>query len=328
MKVAALVKSLDNVCARYRIAPFIPALRDASCAVTMLPIPGNLAARMLMFARLKSFDVVILQRRLFPSYEVKFLRRNSRRLIFDFDDAIFCHDSYDPRGVESKQRARRFRNLMGQVDGVIAGNDFLRDEAIIAGASAPSVRMIPTCVEPRDYTPAVPRRKEFLDLVWIGASGTLRSVVLQKQFFERVADRFPNLRLRMICDRFPDFARPPIVPIRWSLRTEAAELAAGDIGISRLPDDRWSRGKCGVKILQYCAAGLPVIANPVGVHSEMIESGVSGILADTDEAWFDAIDALADPSLRSRMGAEGRKSVERYSVAAHYQGFVEMITRG
>ena len=34
--------------------------------------------------------------------------------------------------------------------------------------------------------------------------------------------------------------------------------------MSWLPDDLWSRGKCGLKVLQYQAAGLPVVANPVG----------------------------------------------------------------
>ena len=69
----------------------------------------------------------------------------------------------------------------------------------------------------------------------------------------------------------------------WSRETETAELAEGDIGIAYMPDDSWSLGKCGLKVLQYMAAGLPVVANPVGVHREMIVHGETGFLADTPE---------------------------------------------
>ena len=77
----------------------------------------------------------------------------------------------------------------------------------------------------------------------------------------------------MICDRFPSFETLPVVPIPWAEEWEAHDLAAGQIGISWLPDDLWSRGKCGLKVLQYQAARLPVVANPVGMQAEMIEPG-------------------------------------------------------
>ena len=71
----------------------------------------------------------------------------------------------------------------------------------------------------------------------------------------------------------------PVVGVPWSEPDEARQLASGQIGVSWLPDDLWSRGKCGLKVLQYQAAGLPVVANPVGCQSEMIRSGEDGILA-------------------------------------------------
>ncbi|MGE5754108.1 MAG: glycosyltransferase, partial [Planctomycetaceae bacterium] len=99
---------------------------------------------------------------------------------------------------------------------------------------------------------------------------------------------------------------------------EAEELAAGDVGISWVPDDLWSRGKCGLKVLQYQAAGLPVLANPVGVQAEMVVPEVSGLLATTPDEWVEAVRRLAtDPALRLRMGRAARASVESgYSVAA------------
>ena len=70
-------------------------------------------------------------------------------------------------------------------------------------------------------------------------------------------------------------------------------MAAGGVGVSWVPDDLWSRGKCGLKVLQYQAAGLPVLANPVGVHPEMIEPGVTGWLPRSPREWVEAARALA-----------------------------------
>src|SRR6056297_1871598 len=85
-----------------------------------------------------------------------------------------------------------------------------------------------------------------------------------------------------------------------------------DIGVMPLPDTPWMRGKCGYKLIQYMACGLPVIASPVGVNAEIVEHGVNGFLVGTDEEWKSALTILLkDPDLRRRMGREGRKKVER-----------------
>jgi glycosyltransferase involved in cell wall biosynthesis len=104
----------------------------------------------------------------------------------------------------------------------------------------------------------------------------------------------------------------------WSERGEAADIAAADVGISWVPDDLWSRGKCGLKVLQYMAAGLPVVANPVGVQADLVRHGETGLLARTPAEWVEALRRLAgDPVLRRHMGEAGRRRVEaEFSVAA------------
>ena len=128
--------------------------------------------------------------------------------------------------------------------------------------------MIPTCVEPLLYP--IARRLDPVELVWIGSGSTLQGLEQSRPIWQHVAQAMPGLKLRLICDRFPESFPLPVIPVNWKQQTEARELASGQIGISWVPDDLWSRGKCGLKILQYQAAGLPVVANPVGVHREMI----------------------------------------------------------
>jgi glycosyltransferase involved in cell wall biosynthesis len=104
----------------------------------------------------------------------------------------------------------------------------------------------------------------------------------------------------------------------WFENTETKKIEAIDIGIMPLPDEPWERGKCGYKLIQYMAAGIPVIASPVGVNVDIVKSGVNGFLAATQRDWEDALHTLVvDPGLRSRMGTAGRAMVEeRFSTQA------------
>jgi len=148
-----------------------------------------------------------------------------------------------------------------------------------------------------------------------------------------VAAELPGVELRLICD-----AGPAPLPVRvalrpWSPATEADELVEADIGISWLADDLWSLGKCGLKVLQYMAAGLPVVANPVGIHRRLVVDGLNGFLAETPGDWARAVARLAaDPALRNRMGAAARNCVtEHYSVqhwGPRLAAVLETVARG
>jgi glycosyltransferase involved in cell wall biosynthesis len=271
---------------------------------------------------------VLLQRRLLPLWQLRHLRRFARRLLFDFDDAILYRDSYHPRGLIDPERARCFAATVKLADVVIAGNDYLAECALKAGARPERVNVIPTCVSTGRYVVAgrAPGRHS-LDLVWIGSSSTLQGLERRRELWEGLGRHLPNLRLKVICDRYPNFDPLPVVAVQWSEKTEAEELSIGDVGVNWMPDDLWSLGKCGLKVLQYQAAGLPVIANPVGIHRELIEPGVTGFLAQTPGEWRDAISRLAaEPPLRERMGEVARARVEaNYSVASWSARFVAAV---
>lgn len=155
-------------------------------------------------------------------------------------------------------------------------------------------------------------------MVWIGSSSTLRGLEQFTPTLTAIGRAVPGVRLKIICDRFIDIPGLPVDRCMWNEATEADEIAAADIGIGWVPDDPWSRGKCGLKVLQYQAAGLPVVANPVGVQSDFVRNGITGFQATTTEQWVNAIRALAaDAALRRTLGEAGRRQVEvRYSVAA------------
>ena len=332
MKALALVDTPEHVCCRYRIRAFEPALNRAGWSLTTLGLAPRPLGRLLQFTDADRYDAVILQRKLLPRWQLWALRKRARRLVFDFDDAILYRDSYDPRGPDCPRRARRFASTVRAVDLVIAGNDFLADCALRAGARAENVRVIPTCIASERYPGTSRIRPERepgrLDLVWIGSSSTLKGLELRRLLWDRVGREVPEVRLRVICDRFPDLGALPIVPVPWSAASETAELAQGDVGVTWVPDDLWSRGKCGLKVLQYAASGLPTIANPVGVHTEMIRPGVNGWLPETPEGWVEAVRNLAsDPERTRKMGrAAVAGLISGYSVSAWEGTFVSALS--
>jgi glycosyltransferase involved in cell wall biosynthesis len=328
MKALALVEARNHVCCRYRIRAFEGTLAASGWSLAIEPLATGLLQRLVQFGRVAEFDAVILQRKLLPGWQLKELRKRTKRLIFDFDDAVLYRDSYDRRGPHNRRRADRFERTVQTADVVIAGNAFLADCSLKAGADPDRVRVIPTCIDTDSVRAnAGSGRADGVDLVWIGSSSTLAGLDLQRPLWERLGRDIPGLRLRMVCDHFLRFDSLPVVDVPWSEATEAADVASADIGISWIPDDLWSRGKCGLKVLQYQAAGLPVVANPVGVHSEIIRSGVDGLLPSTADQWVESVQRLAeDPDLRRRMGRAARASLEtNYSVDTWAPAFVAAV---
>lgn len=324
MRIVALVESEDHVCCRYRISAFREDFAAAGHELQILPIPSGPLGRLTIGRGFGQADAVILQRKLLPSWTVALLRRRTSRLIFDFDDAVWLRDSYSSRGFDDPRRRRRFRAIVRACDLVVAGNDFL---AAAAGGQASSdrVHVIPTCVDPKRY-PTSSHDNRPPRMVWIGSSSTLQGLERFRATLSAVGRAIHGIRLKLICDRFLAIPELAVDPCPWKEATEASDIAAADIGISWVPDDPWSRGKCGLKILQYQAAGLPVIANPVGVHPEMVHDG-TGILASSPEEWVAAAVRLAaEAELRRRMGAAGRLQLEtRYSVAAGARRWLEIL---
>lgn len=317
MRIVGLVESENHVCCRYRLRAFAPALHDAGHDLELCPWPRGLA-RWRMPTAVADADVVVLQRKLLPSWELGRLRRNSRRLVFDFDDAVFLRDSYHPKGMVSGKLLGRFRAAMHAADTVIAGNEWLANQARIAGAR--QVTVIPTCVEPTDYTLAHHNNTNELKLVWLGSSSTLQGLEQARSLLESLGQAMPALTLRVICDRPIEFRHLRVEYVPWTPTAETAGLADADVGLSLLPDDDWSRGKCGLKVLQYLAAGLPVIGNNVGVTSALLCINTpcpAGLLVEQPHQWFDALSRMRDRQLRRILGHNGRRIVEHhYSVAA------------
>jgi glycosyltransferase involved in cell wall biosynthesis len=306
--ILAIAGNLESASARLRLASMVEPLARRGFAVDLRDCPKSLNARQALLRSAGRYHAVLLQRKLLDPWNADVLRRHARRVLFDVDDAVMFHPA--PVGVYSRFRTRvRFAATAKLVDHVVAGNRYLADLFERRGCRA---TVLPTVIDAGRYLPKLHADTAEPRLVWIGSRSTrpyLRRFLPQ---FEVAARATPGLRLLTISDEPTPADGIPTEHVPWSLRTEAAALALGDIGVAPTPSDRWTQGKCGFKIVQYMAAGLPVIASPVGANATLVRPGETGLLPERECDWPAAIATLArDAALRSRMGAAGRAVVER-----------------
>ena len=325
-RLLALTEATDFVCYRYRLAAFAPSLAGAGWMLEPWPRPRGPCEFAAALQAMRAADAVVIQRRLFGAAKAWLIRRAARVLLFDFDDAVYARDSNSPRGATDPVRRSRFRRIVRQADACLAGSHPLRREAVAVGGD--HVHLMPTCVDPSRYEIAAHDRPPgAVELAWIGSPSTAPSLLDAQTCLQAAATAAADVRLHVICDGAPRDVGMPARHSVWSSLIEAEALARADIGVAWLPDHPWSAGKCGLKVLQYMAAGLPVVANSFGIHRELVEHGRTGFLADTPAAWREAIATLAAaPELRREMGRAARRQAERqWSVQTWGPRFVEML---
>ena len=307
-RLLVLTRDRANAAFRQRIEPYLGALAARGIAAEVVELAAGPWARRGQMLRARDFDGVLLHRKTLSWWDAQCLVSRARRLIYDFDDAVM----YQARAPERPHagRLRRFRRTVGPADLVIAGSPILATHADLAGAWQSEV--VPTGLDARRFAPKEDYgRPGAPHLVWIGSRSTLKQLEPFRPTLEALGRALPGATLRIIADAQLHVDGLRIENVPWRLQDEGRLLADCDIGIAPLPDTPQARGKCGFKVLQYMAAGLPVVTSPVGVNAEYVRPEETGLHAGPAEEWVAAIRRLAaDPALRERMGRAGRRRVE------------------
>jgi glycosyltransferase involved in cell wall biosynthesis len=275
--------------------------------------------RLLVLWRRRRFDLVWIEKEALPWLPAYFERSMLRGVpyVLDYDDAIFHNYDLHSSAVVRRFLGKRMDHLMAGAHLVVGGNAYLAQRAREAGALR--VEIVPTVIDLDRYTVKFDSSSHAdpLRIVWIGSPSTARYLDLLREPLAVLSRRF-SILLRVIgADAF-SIPGVNIEVVPWSEASESASIEACDIGVMPLIDSPWERGKCGYKLIQYMACGLPVVASPVGVNCEIVRTGENGFLADNDQAWVDALGKLlSDARLRRQMGARGRKRVEKEYCIQH-----------
>jgi glycosyltransferase involved in cell wall biosynthesis len=334
----AALGTVEEACTRVRIHQHVPGLRSRGIEATVVPFyprppastrpaaaprrpaPARRLAhavfelcRTLRIARLaRDHDAVVLQRVLLPPALQRMLARHSRRLLFDFDDAIYTtHAGALPVPPDT---TFRFEHMLSLADAAIVST------AHLAGRARPHtgrVFVVPSPVDCERYRPRPdlgPRNE--VTIGWIGRDSTTMYLTPVLPVLAELCRSNPRVRVALVgalAGTGAGFAECP----PWSLDTELGELARFDVGIMPLTDDEWARGKGGYKLLQYFACGVPAVASPVGANREIVTPGETGFLAADAVDWREHLSRLIrDATLRARLAATARVAAKsEYSLA-------------
>lgn len=320
---------------RLRMMQYLPWLEAAGFEVTIAPFfddgylerlycgrkPGFRAAsyylkRIRQLRRASPPDLIWLEKEVLPWLPAgmeQWLLPAGIPVVSDYDDAIFHRYDLHRSLVIRRVLGRKIDHVMARSALVLAGNPYLAARAVSAGT--PRVEIVPTVVDISAYDAAHLHAEDGMARIgWIGTPSTWRQYMEPMMPMLSQLARESGAKLRAVGAGAT--LTPELEVMPWVENTESALIQGMDIGLMPLDDTPWSRGKCGYKIIQYMACGLPVVASPVGVNSDIVEDGVTGFLASTPAEWRQAIARLLrDPELRHRMGSAGRRRVEeRYSL--------------
>jgi glycosyltransferase involved in cell wall biosynthesis len=329
---------------RYRFWQYVPGLRRAGHEVEIKPLladgyltelyktgrrgwrwlAAGYAARFLDALGAGRYDAVLCEQEAFPFLPAaveRIVSKLNSRFIVDYDDAAYC--KYERWPVLRGKIAR----LMRAAETVVVGNSHLAGYAL---QFTPRVEVIPTVVDLAAY----PNRQEAahsgsIRIAWIGTPLTASFLQPLIPELTRLQKKHRHVRFRFIgAGKFSTNGLRTETR-EWSVTTEAQLLSECDIGIMPLSDTEFTRGKCGLKLIQYMACGLPVVASPVGANCEIVEENRNGFLAANAGEWFEKLDSLvANAELRKRLGESGRAKVAaRYTLEHGLAKWLEILEK-
>jgi glycosyltransferase involved in cell wall biosynthesis len=272
--------------------------------------------RLLALLSVRKFDVLWLEAELFPYLPALFEKvLNTLHIpyVVDYDDAIFHRYDQHSNIWIKRLLGSKINRVMKYSALVVAGNAYLAERAIASGAK--KVEVIPTVVDINQYTYSKKKDVDHLIIGWIGSPATTQYLLELNDVFTAVSN-ICNVKIIAVGAKESMLQGSSVKVRAWSEETEVESIQRFDIGIMPLKDTLWEKGKCGYKLIQYMACGIPVVASPVGVNISIVDHGENGFLAKNLTDWENyIIQLLKNEKMRKSMGAAGlNKVVSSYSL--------------
>ena len=284
--------------------------------------------RIMLLFSIGQYDAVLIHRESAPLgppiIEFIIARVWRKKIIYDFDDAIWLND---PNGESLIFKWLKWRSKVKLICSwswkVTTGNDYL---ATYARKYCRQVEILPTMVDTTIHQVSKTGAPNQLTIGWTGSHSTLHYLNPILPVLRDLQNDY-DFNFLVIANKDPQLPLKNYQFVRWSKTTEVQDLQQIDIGIMPLEDNDWSRGKCGFKLIQYLSLGIPAVASPVGVNSEIVIEEQTGLLATTQEEWTKALVRLLEsPDLRKSYGMAGRKLIgEHYSVKSQKETFLRFF---
>lgn len=303
--------------------------KDGNTFAKAMAMLRSFFRRFALLFRLKQYDYIFIHREAAmigpPFIEWCIAKLWRRKFIYDFDDAIWLPNYSDANAKFHRLKAYgKVKKIMRWADKITAGNEFLAD---FARQFNSNVEVIPTTIDTVNvHNKKVNHQSDKVVIGWTGTHTTAKYLKDIANIIKELATNH-NIEFRVISNHHPELELDCLNYIKWNRESEVDDLLPIHIGIMPMPDDEWTKGKCGFKALQYMSLGMAAVASPVGVNTSIIEDGINGYLCNNSEEWKKTLlQLIEDPDLRIRVGNEAIKSVEdRYSVNAFQLKYLDLF---
>lgn len=291
----------------------------------------GLLRRLRLLLEIRRYNWVFIHREAIPVgppwYEWILVKIFKKKLIYDFDDAIWLKPQSVANSLTNYFRPGTKTSTICRIsDKVCVGNRYL---ALYAERYNRNVKVIPTTIDTVGWHATVKEHKNDREITigWTGSHSTLTYLHLVVPVIKDLG-RLYKFRFLVICDVRPTLDLNCLVYKKWKKKTEIEDLLGIDIGLMPLPKTEWAKGKCGLKALQYMALGIPALVTPVGVNRQIVDHNVNGFHCTSEEEWRSSIERLiTNPNKRRKMGYNGReKVVEYYSVGSQSSAFHSLFS--
>jgi glycosyltransferase involved in cell wall biosynthesis len=336
-RVEQLLPLLDNAGINYTLQPFISRATwnvlyngGATFKKIIGVLNGYVKRVVVVLFEAKKYDYIFIHREAAPIgppiiewYLAKILKKN---IIYDFDDAIWIPNTSTQNMIANAFKAFwKVAYICKWSKSILAGNNYLCEFA--RNNSQANIVRMPTVVDTVNrYNVLKQHHNDKIVIGWTGSHSTLKYLDLIIPVLQKLQQEV-DFTFLVIADKKPELSLNNVEFLPWNAATEIQDLLHIDIGVMPLVQDLWSEGKCGFKLIQYLALGIPAVADPVGVNKEIVENGINGYLCITQVEWFESLKKLIiDRDLRRRCGQNGRdKIIKSYSITSNADAFLSVF---
>ena len=280
---------------------------------------------------IESFDLVVIYREVIPTKSTLFENYISKKnipIVYDFDDAIWIRDvSEVNKNISFLKDEKKIEKIIPLCNHITCGNKYLANYASNFNSN---ITIIPSSVNTDLYKPIEKQNNDgIVKIGWVGSHTTVKH-------FEMIIDVYLKLKSKyqdkidfvLIGDKNYHHEKLAINGVKWENKMEVELFNSFDIGIMPLPNNEWTKGKCGMKGILYMSVGIPTVMSNVGMNKDIIEHGKNGFLPVGEEQWIEVLSKLIeDKELRKKIGDEGRQTVlEKYSKNKIKKTYLDLYT--
>lgn len=291
-------------------------------------VMGGFLKKLLLLPTLYQYDFVFVHREATPLgppwFEWVTAKVFNKRIIFDFDDAIWLTNTSDENRLAEKYKWNsKTAAICRWSYKVSCGNAYLR---AFASNYNTQCFLIPTTIDTAKHSQLKDQHTLKLVIGWTGSHSTLPYLSLLEPVLQQLEQVY-EFDFLVIADKAPDIKLKSLIYFPWQKETELQDLGRINIGVMPLPNTEWAKGKCALKALQYLSLGIPAVVSAVGTNKEVVIHHNTGFICKTEKEWYTALEKLLlQPDLRTKMGVAGKELVQQhYAVNTYKKTFLSLF---